>query len=146
MSVAVSFIASQAAKELGMAVLKEVALNMAMKEFQDCKQSLANRLNGVKTEPKPKLTFKQRGTRLATQALHEAMNSRALQNGMQSILGSFGVSAATASFVQANQEDLFQKDKAKSEQQKKTQQAQQSAQASQRVRQEQAAGHSGLRR
>ena len=148
MSVALSFIASQAAKQVGKEILMEVAMKMAMNQFNSCKQSLANKVKGIPSEPKPNLTFKQRGARLATQALHEAMNSRALQNGMQAVLGTFGATAATASFMQANQEkeDLFRRDKAKSEQAKQAEEAKAKAQVSQSIRQEQSTGRSGMRR
>ena len=132
-----------------MSILKEVALKMAMQQFNNCKQSVADRLNGVKHTPGPKLTLKQRGARLATQALHETLNSQALNRGMQAVLGGFGATAATASFVQASQEDLFQKDKQKNEREKAEQQAkaaQHQAADSSRNNKQQQAGRSGLHR
>ena len=132
-----------------MAILKEVAMKLAIQQLNSCKQSVANRWKGVDTGPK--LTLKQRGARLATQALHETLNSQALNRGMQAVLGSFGATVATASFVQANQEDLFQKDKQKSDKEKaaqKAEAAQRQAQASatsQMNKQEQA-GRNGMRR
>ena len=70
---------------------------------------------------------------------------------MQAVLGSFGATVATASFVQANQDELFQKDKQKSDKEKaaqKAEAAQRQAQASatsQMNKQEQA-GRNGMRR
>lgn len=149
MSVALSFMAAQAGKEIGMAILKEVAMKMAIQQLNSCKQSVANRLRGVDTGPK--LTLKQKGAKLATQALHETLNSQALNRGMQAVLGSFGATVATASFVQANQEDLFQKDKQKSDKEKaaqKAESAQQQAEASatRRTNKQEQAGRNGMRR